>query len=346
MCQSAPSPYSTIVGSNRAVNQLIEHWKEFRAPVEAEIGAPIVANLTVLDSDFADEGAPAVARIDHVGCPPGIMGMLQAEIALKNIGVIVESGYSLSLSAIGKDKKASLPHVELNQVAVDAIDFGPLPPTAGGARVAVLDTGYLGDATKQMVDFLRGQPQRRRSSDDHGHGTAVSELIGAVAAPRGVQVAINPIRVVRASLTSSYEMLCGLAYATYSGAFDIVNVSLSIDLPAGCPTMLGTSMAFLVEKTRVMGRPLPTLVTAAGNSTSNHRFSYPARLPTAVVVAAWDSSGRPAQYNVDLPQEVQPCWASGGDDDVPFASVQRNGHTASLFGTSFAAAVVTGRLVR
>jgi hypothetical protein len=94
------------------------------------------------------------------------------------------------------------------------------------------------------------------------------------------------------------------------------------------------------------GRVLPTLVAAAGNTITGQSFGYPAQLPGAVVVQAWDWAGQPAGYNVTVPSTANTIYASGGEAGRPFGRITLpGGTTQDIFGTSFAAAVVTAGLL-
>jgi hypothetical protein len=213
----------------------------------------------------------------------------------------------------------------------------------------VLDTGHLSaHGAPHMVDMVGGQPMAGSPAQDaHGHGTSIHDLVDHVAAIRGVNVMIESVRVVDHNLTSSYEMLCGLDYALWSGEFDLVNASLSANVPGGCPTMLGTSMELILAICRSNGRPTPTVVAAAGNTISKQKFGYPARLTGTVVVQAWDSPGHPAHYNVPVPPGLAPVWALGGDASPKdtFGRITRGAVVEEMFGTSYAAALVTGMLL-
>jgi hypothetical protein len=213
---------------------------------------------------------------------------------------------------------------------------------AAGSRVAVLDSGDVGGQQPTMVDLTRGQLLPSAPPDDlNGHGTAVAALIKAIESNADVY----PVRVVDALLATSYQLLCGLAYALWSQRFDVVNVSLSAHAPGGCPTVLGTSLEMILQLCQQQGTPMPLLVAAAGN-TPDQRFAYPAQLPGALVVLAWDWAGQPASYNVTVPLGVTSVFATGGDAARPFGSVTPPGQVPQdVFGTSFAAAVVTARLL-
>jgi hypothetical protein len=366
MCEPEQD-FVTIVGRRGDVEALVENWEMLNKDLLLELDRPEIARLDGdLHPGFADPAgmleynphAPGVARVRRSpGAPTangyGIAGRLHAEIAttLPSLGLLVEPGFRLSVSGGGAGGGGGgAPIVSLNPpaVALTAAAHGPLPPAAGGHRVAVLDTGHQGTPGLQdMVDMTRGQAQANQPRQDtHGHGTSIQDLITHVAAARGVRVTVQPVRVVHDDLTSSYEMLCGLAYAL-NGGFDLVNASLSADVPGGCPTVLGTSMEFILTICRSNGQPTPTIVAAAGNTNTNQRFGYPAQLTGAVVVQAWDSPGSPAGYNVTVPPGVQPVWALGGDTSakVTFGRITRGSVVEEMFGTSYAAALVAGLLL-
>jgi hypothetical protein len=87
-------------------------------------------------------------------------------------------------------------------------------------------------------------------------------------------------------------------------------------------------------------------VAAAGNSTSNQSFGYPAKLPDAIVVQAWDWTGNPANYNVVVQPTVPTVYATGGEKANSFGKITSPaGAVEEVFGTSFAAAVVTANII-
>ncbi|WP_267880651.1 MULTISPECIES: S8/S53 family peptidase [unclassified Streptomyces] len=219
----------------------------------------------------------------------------------------------------------------------------PSTKRAAGHRVAVLDTGVRGVVT-DMVDFLDCDQHGVRvaaADDPHGHGTAVAKVIEAV---EGSAI-IHPLRVLnKDKVGQSYEVLAGLMHALWSGQYDLINASLSTQLSESCDTSMGRSIDYTVRYcTRAVDTPV--LVAAAGNG-NGASSGYPARVPESVVALALDTQGALAPYNSTPPQGATTESAYGGSDSDSLGDLNPmtglTGPAASLWGTSFAAAVVSG----
>jgi len=142
----------------------------------------------------------------------------------------------------------------------------------------------------------------------------------------------------------SFNLFLALTYCLWPGTFDVVNASLTNEGLGPCATTLGRSLTFVLRQCQQYGKgSATTLVAAAGNKTSAQRLGYPAQLPTAVIATGLDWSGNDAGYNVSTATAsgtVQPAF--GGTQSDPFGQfVDPNGQQHPMFGTSFAAAVVT-----
>jgi hypothetical protein len=84
-------------------------------------------------------------------------------------------------------------------------------------------------------------------------------------------------------------------------------------------------------------------VTAAGNTPHARRLGYPALAPDAEVATGLDWNGADPGYNVPTAWAgVNVIPAFGGTSADPFGQLTRpDGTTEAMFGTSFAAAVVS-----
>lgn len=173
-------------------------------------------------------------------------------------------------------------------------------------------------------------------------GRAVAEVIRQV----NPAADVSALRAVNAKKGSSYELLCAMTYALWSGVFDVVNVSLSAQGTNTCMTVLGNSLDMVLDICRNNGVNPPQIVAAAGNTTTGQAFGYPASLPGCTVVQAWDFQRSPTSYNVSVPATHQPVHATGGDATDTFGTVtDGTGNVEHMFGTSYAAAVATALLV-
>ncbi|WP_406393690.1 S8/S53 family peptidase [Streptomyces sp. NBC_00882] len=362
MCEDGAG-YSTVVGPRGQIEWLIEYWSRLATPRRLQIERPQLVELREVDRDtsrrFQDPESPAIAVAHHrVGL--GIPGtaQLQAELTIGRdypptrlqrdypfypwgLQLLWEPGFEFQATHQGSvNRSRPFEPVQLDELVRSA----PIIPTdrrAAGPRVAVLDTGVRG-AGRDMVDFINcaGQAVITRPADDpHGHGTAVAEVIKAV---QGSAV-IHPIRVLNENnIGQSYEVLAGLMYVLWSGQYDLINASLTTKKMGACATSLGRSIDYTVRYCSMMVN-LPVLVAAAGNGGSTTLSGYPARVPEAVVALALDDTGGRAAYNSTPPPGAATEEAYGGSDTSPLGSlVHSTGSSTSLWGTSFAAAVISG----
>lgn len=339
MCEIS-ADFSTITGSDASVREVERIWRMLEYVERFRLAVPQRVDLSSLDDSLGSPDAPAVAVLKHTHVDAhGIARHLQAELTGRGLSVIVEPGYRFSLASQPVGQTAAAPVVAIDPQIATMASVAGLPPRRG-RRVAVLDTGHLGSPKATMVDLLHGQAIEVPPDDVHGHGTAVAQLIAAI----NPAADVSAVRIVAANLTTSAELLCGLVYAMWSKKFDVVNVSLSAHLPGGCATMLGTSLDMVLQVCKQGGATIPYLIAAAGNTTTGHQFGYPAQLPDAVVVLAWDWANQPALYNVGIPGSIQAVYATGGDVTQHFGTITRAGQSQRLYGTSFAAAVATAHL--
>lgn len=247
------------------------------------------------------------------------------------------------------------------------------PPGAGAVTVAVLDTGIdksHGDLAGRWVSGFDFVNQDADASDDNGHGTFVSGIIGASwdgNAPiahcvpfstagggfAGVagDVRILPVKILDdRGFGDSAALIAGLDYAVTQGA-RVINLSLgSPVIEPGEKEALDRAIAAGV-----------VVVAASGNQGGSVLF--PAAYPPVVAVGATDASGSVAFYSnkgaqLDL---VAPGGGAAFSQYLPgqniFSTVLQCAATASAadyprktgdsfygtaLGTSFAAPFVTG----
>jgi hypothetical protein len=318
---------------------------------QRDLPQPRIIDYSLLeDADrLAEPSAPAVAVVEHTwSAEPDTAHFLQGAVVAHNLPVVCEPGYGFSLASApsvagtgsGGAGSAQVVAVQINPTVAQGASTTVSPGSSRGPRIAVLDTGRRDVTQPKMIDLLPGQPITVSPADDHGHGTAVAKIIEAINPSAKIEV----LRVVRQNLTTSAELLAALNYTLFAEKYDVINASLSADLSGGCPTLLGSSMHLLLSLCRQNNTALPKLIAAAGNTTSGHSFGYPARMPGAIVVLAWDATNQPASYNVAVPTHgVQTEYAFGGAASPSLGEITlADGSKDILIGTSFAAAVVTG----
>jgi hypothetical protein len=230
---------------------------------------------------------------------------------------------------------------------IESVPDIPVARRVAGSRVAVLDTGLLGGEAN-MIDFVgcdQRNPLTTASDDGHGHGTAVTHAIQAV----NGEADVHPIRVLNEHCKGhSYEVISALIWALFSGKYDLINASLSSPVSGSCDSALGRSIDYLLAYGHNTWGKLPVLVAAAGNY-KDEPSGYPARLHGAIVAFALDKNSQHAGYNSTPPPGSNTEAAYGGEESDPLGDLTRlrikNGATgpnAKIWGTSFAAAAISG----
>lgn len=188
--------------------------------------------------------------------------------------------------------------------------------------IAVIDSGIDGSISifqnrlSGGYDFLNGRDGI--PYDDNGHGTFVSGLI-AKYTPDNVK--FFPMKLCDSDGVCSYTSLIVSAfhYAQEQNV-DVINMSMSI--PARIP-----SIDLTVQKTVRQGI---AVFCSAGNSAGDTAFFSPAGVPEAIVVAASDWNGRPADFS---------NYGSSVDLSCPgkdISGIGIGGRTVIQNGTSFA----------
>jgi Subtilase family len=190
-----------------------------------------------------------------------------------------------------------------------------------------------------MVDFTDLDNQGVRDSqpptDPHGHGTAMAQIIHCV----NNNAAITPVRVLdAANQGESYEILAGLQYALYSNEFDCVTACLSTAAIETCASSFGRTMEWMIGYTQKQPQAhVPVVIAAAGND-GPANSEYLAQMAGVVVAVALDDQGNDASYNSIPPNNADTKRAYGGTEQQPVGTIGTN----PLFGTSIAAAAITG----
>ncbi|MFB3788756.1 MAG: S8 family serine peptidase [bacterium] len=206
-----------------------------------------------------------------------------------------------------------------------------------GIRVAVIDTGI--DAThpdlaanvKGGWDFVNND---NNAMDDHGHGTHVSGIIGAVDDNLGVvgmapEASLYGLKVLDANGSGYADDVARALEWCITNQMQAVNMSLS-----------GGSSSTLESVCAKAAQAGIILVAAAGNSGNStgtgDSVGYPAKYGTVIAVAATDRNDLRASFSSTGPAvEI----AAPG---VSVYSTYPGGRYASMSGTSMACPHVAG----
>ncbi|HEY9190725.1 MAG TPA: S8 family peptidase [Sulfurovum sp.] len=200
-------------------------------------------------------------------------------------------------------------------------------------NIAILDTGANLDHL-DLIDNIKGNYNainpRKSADDDHGHGTHVAGIIGAVNNTIGVvgtgpQVNLYPVKVLdRTNQGALSDILDGLQWCIDNN-MQVVNMSFGA---------LGTTQSFHDAVIAVHNAGI-VQVSAAGNEGSSG-IIYPARYPETIAVSS-----------VDLADQLAASSSRGAEIDLAAPGVGINstsidGLYTTMSGTSMAAPHVTG----
>lgn len=344
MCD-VTATYSTVVAPLAELRSIHERWPQLHTVRRYELFDVHMTTLERLAHHW-DEHAPAVLTVYHDWVPGHLVAdELHIELAVEHgYQVMSEPGYHVGVASIeiGQHGGPEAWDVDLDERFLEEAEqqLGDQEPLGDGVRVAVLDTGGVGSF---MLDMVGDEPDITKAVDAEGHGTAIIHLIRALRP----KADIRPVRVLRINPGDSVHLLLGLIAVLWPGEdgqarYDVVNVSLSRQLVDECSTSLGATMAF-VRALCVRQGVVPPVVAAVGNKTTGQQFGYPAALQGAIAAVALDWEGVTADYNVDVPQGTRAETAYGGTADEPFGTLRRGNDDEPLYGSSFAAALVTCR---
>jgi hypothetical protein len=257
---------------------------------------------------------------------------------------------------------------DINAEAIsDALRFAGLdqadPQSGESIKVAILDTGVDPDQlvspnslfpeqfNAQMREF---GPEAIQPGDKIGHGTLVAYIINRIVPA----ASLMSVKTMADSGTIG-SVLAGLYLAEARFQPNIFNLSLTIRCDEEvCPicqspqssTMNSRQLKILFNGLARGGIETPVFVGAAGNNSS--RVGMPAIFPGFIAVGACDvSSQQEADYSryESVPQDryiLAPGGGNGGAGVFGHRTSLAWDRRPTLFGTSFAAAFVTGAVAR
>jgi hypothetical protein len=346
MCDDS-AEFTTITGTRQRVDWMMQQWEDLTLLTGERLWE---RGIRIRWYDLGDLGpeyrapdcaAVAVALHGHgaARAAASISSALLLAAGGEPSGLTCEPGHYFTGDArSGGAGGAILDYAQLDRAAAG------VPPMRRqrGSRVALIDTG---DAASDQVpvDLTSGWTiAGQAGSDPHGHGSAVAAAIRTMAP----DAQISPIQVLDDHCVgTSHAVYQGLIVALWAEeAYDVVNASLSVEAKTTCGTSLGSTFQHLMAM-RAAGVNLatpPRLVVAAGNNVRDLRV--PASVDGALVVVATDFAGETAPYcrDLDLPKGADAVRAPGGVAGDPLGHYV-NGN--EIYGTSFAAGLITGALL-
>ncbi|HEX7707545.1 MAG TPA: S8 family serine peptidase [Thermoanaerobaculia bacterium] len=263
----------------------------------------------------------------------------------------------------------SLPRVGVPAVHAQGFD-------GAGVTVAVLDTGidllnvdFAGRIVGEKCFCIGGccpngsseQSGTGSASDDHGHGTHVSGIVGSrgVSSPAGVVPAANLVGVKvmdeRNRYESSMQIYRALEWILESRPdVGVINLSLGSNTPYSPSDCEATAMAIGLRPVIAALRARGVLVVAStGNSGALHGTTWPACMADVIGVGAtYDTPGNYNGFCSVTGAEVDQvaCFTNSTQSldllapGVAVSAARRGGGSISYTGTSMAAPHVAGAI--
>lgn len=242
----------------------------------------------------------------------------------------VDHDYTMQTALTPNDPLFSSGQLGLKAIGAEAA--WDLSVGSGSVLIAVLDTGINAsheDLAGRVVSGYNFISDNANTQDDHGHGTMVAGVLGALSDNgRGIagvtwENPILPVKVMGADGSGSHSAIAqGIVYAADQGA-SVINLSLGGNSSS---STLKSAVDYAANRGVVM-------VAAAGNSNSS--VMYPAAYENVIAVAALDQHNEKASYS-NYGAEIS-VTAPG-----TVASTSASGRYANGSGTSFAAPFVAG----
>jgi len=224
---------------------------------------------------------------------------------------------------------------------MDTVEAWAITEGNSDVVVAIIDTGidithdeFIGRISSISYNASTLQVGINEVIDDHGHGTMVAGIIGAIKDnSKGIAGITSNVQLMVIKANANGEdffqdsaMIEGIYYAVDHGA-DIINLSLG-----------NTYANPQTEAALIYAESKGVIVVAASGNDGLEEDFYPAAFPTTISVSAIDSTELIAEYS-NFGETID--VSAPGTDII--TTVLNNGY-ASVSGTSFAAPQVAGVL--
>lgn len=213
--------------------------------------------------------------------------------------------------------------------AIEADIYANSISPSGTVTVAIVDSGvedidFLKDRLVGGYDFYDNDADAAHDESVDSHGTFLASIIADCS--QNLPVRIMPVRVLESKSGALVNIINGIRYAVDNGA-DVINISMCSPL-LNCKS-LEAAIAYAEEKN-------VTVVTAAGNASTNTASYCPSHCETAITVSSVDSQYAFCTEFSNFGKEVYltaPGYGIGGYNAA--------GELVGLSGTSMSTAYVS-----
>jgi hypothetical protein len=248
---------------------------------------------------------------------PDFIELIEPDFALNILVPSVKIGTGFSLTAGTSSHNNYLTDLNVAVAQQHGVD-------GSDVRIAILDTGL--DPSKTVAGYYDltqsgGPPQ----TDNHGHGTAMTEIVADIARKADIHV----IRVTDSGQLFVLDLLAGVSFAVHAVDAHIINLSLGCkDLNLACPVCGGQAgnrstvcekfFDFLAQNAKsVTNAPDPITLAAVGNDGISTGFEWPARYSTVVAVGSVTHGRDRSLFSNTgtVKSKVLYCMCPGGQTD-------------------------------
>lgn len=203
------------------------------------------------------------------------------------------------------------------------------------AIVAVLDTGVDG-GHEDLAGSFTSSPA---ATDQHGHGSHVAGLAGAVTNNgigmaslnwEGRFVEVVGYKALESTGSGTLELIAQAIVDATEDGVDVISMSLGAKVPS-TPKVIADAVSWALRSGVIV-------VASAGNANEDARTHIPSNVPGVIVVTAVDENLRKAAFSNTTSTLAMPITAPG----VNMISLKANGGYVSMSGTSMSTPVVSG----